>query len=66
MGKATSPGKFCVVAADGAKELTGIEGQQEDVKKLKNWCGEISALKKVAPGCPVNDRWAVGIHFASA
>jgi hypothetical protein len=37
----------------------------EDVKKLTNWCGEISALKKVAPGCPVSDRWGVGIHFAS-
>jgi hypothetical protein len=41
-------------------------GGQEDVKKLKNWCREISALKKVAPGCPVSDRWGVGIHFASA
>jgi hypothetical protein len=42
------------------------DGGQEDVKKLKNWFGEISALKKVAPGCPVSDRWGVGIHFASA
>jgi hypothetical protein len=38
----------------------------EDVKKLKNWCEKISALKKVAPGCPVSDRWGIGIHFASA
>src|SRR5271155_4160694 len=38
----------------------------EDVKKLTNWSGEISALKKVALGCPVSDRWGVGIHFASA
>jgi hypothetical protein len=42
------------------------QSRLEDVKKLKNWCREISALKKVAPGCPVSDRWGVGIHFASA
>jgi len=49
-----------------ASNLTRRIPGQEDVKKLKNWCGEMSALKKVAPGCPVSDRWGVGIHFASA
>ena len=38
---------------------------QEDVKKLNYKCGATSALKKVAPGCPMNDRWGIGIHFAS-
>jgi hypothetical protein len=47
-------------------QLLEVLKGQEDVKKLKNWCEEISALKKVAPGCPVSDRWGVGIHFASA
>jgi hypothetical protein len=35
------------------------------VKKLKNKCGVGSVLKKVAPGCPISDRWGVGIRFAS-
>jgi hypothetical protein len=39
---------------------------QEDVKKLKNKCGVISALKKVSPGFPISDRRGVGIHFASS
>src|ERR1700722_12904706 len=41
--------------------------------KLPGRCEEIEKLvwgnfgsKKVAPGCPVSDRWGVGIHFASA
>jgi hypothetical protein len=38
----------------------------EDVKKLKNRCGVISALKKVSPGFPINDRRAGGIHFVSS
>jgi hypothetical protein len=38
---------------------------QEDVKKLKNKSGVSSVLKKVAPGCPINDRWGIGVHFAS-
>jgi hypothetical protein len=24
-----------------------------------------SGVKKTAPGCPISDRWGIGIHFAS-
>jgi hypothetical protein len=33
------------------------------MKKLNYKCGATSALKKVAPGCPINDRWGIGIHL---
>jgi hypothetical protein len=36
------------------------------VKKLKNKCGVSSATKKISPGCPISDRCAIGIHFASS
>jgi hypothetical protein len=38
----------------------------EDVKKLKNRCGVISALKKISLGFPMSDPRAVRIHFASS
>ena len=38
----------------------------EDVKKLKNWCGEISALKNNRARMPSKRSLGVGIHFASA
>jgi hypothetical protein len=36
------------------------------VKKLKNKCGLSSATKKISPGCPISDRCAIGMHFASS
>jgi hypothetical protein len=34
-------------------------------EKIENKMWSEFAVKKIAPGCPITDRWGVGIHFAS-
>jgi hypothetical protein len=43
------------------REFAGLDA----VKKSTYKCEVSSALKNVAPGCSISDRWSVGIHLGS-
>jgi hypothetical protein len=51
--------------ARSGKEFGKEFVRQEDVKKsIFKICGEL-CVKKIAPGCRINDCWGVGKHLGS-
>jgi hypothetical protein len=45
--------------------LAWVTARLEDAKKSKNKMWSDFGPEEIAPGCPINDRWGVGMHFAS-